>query len=205
MAKFITFDGIDGSGKSTQIEMLADYLKQKGQEIYITREIGGCEIAEDIRDLLLDPQKNITPLSEMLMVFAARAEHLEKVIKPKIKQGTWVICSRFTDATLAYQGYGRNILLDKIKQLADIVHKDFNPDISFFLDLDVKKAAKRRDKRGEFVDRFELEHISFMQKVRDGYLQIAKDDTANRCVLISADQPLEEIFQQIKSQIDNLL
>ncbi len=202
--KFIVFDGIDGSGKSTQIDSLAHYLRAKGKKVYVTREPGGTEVSEKIRDLLLSVSNDISEDTELLLMFAARAQHIEKVLRPKKDRGDWIICSRFTDATIAYQGYGRGISLARIKQIADIVHPDFNPDLSIFLDLDVHQAAERRNSRGEYIDRIEKEHISFMQKVRDGYLEIASKDKDNKKV-INGSLLKDDITDSIASLVEEKL
>ncbi len=200
--KFITFDGIDGAGKTTQINLLAEKLRQQGKTVYITREPGGTELSEKIRGLLLCSNNKMSPITELLLVFAARAEHVETVLRPKVVKGEWIICSRFSDATMAYQGYGRDLDLEKVKIIANVVHSDFNPDLSLFLDLSAEIAAKRRIKRGEASDRFEDENISFMKKVRNGYLDIAQKDP-KRCKLIDAtdtvDKMAENIWQAVQS------
>lgn len=198
--KFITFDGIDGAGKTTQIERLADYLRQQGKTVYITREPGGTVLAEKIRNLLLDKENEMHSLTELLLMFASRAEHIEAILRPKIQAGEWIICSRFTDATMAYQGYARGQDLQKIQAIANVVHSDFNPDISFFLDLPAELAAQRRDTRGEDDDRFEAEAITFMQKVRNAYLNIAKQEP-NRCKVIDATRNVDEMARQIRELI----
>lgn len=202
--KFITFDGIDGAGKTTQIERLAEYLQRAGKSVYLTREPGGTELSEKIRSLLLATDHHMQPVTELLLMFAARAEHIEAILRPKIIAGEWVICSRFTDATLAYQGYARGVDLQKIQTIASVVHHDFNPNISLFLDLPVEIAANRRAKRGEAVDRFEAETLAFMQAVRKGYLAIAANQP-NRCKVIDATQPIETIQHNIKQAVTCLL
>lgn len=198
--KFITFDGIDGAGKSTQIIQLADRLRAQGKSVHVTREPGGTYLAEKIRELLLDKTHTMHSLTELLLMFAARAEHIETVLRPKIKAGEWVICSRFTDATLAYQGYARGVDLEKIHTIANIVHADFTPDISFFLDLPADIAAERRNRRGEADDRIEAEALAFMNSVREGYLAIASAEPA-RCKIINALQSVEEMAQEIQTNI----
>ncbi len=200
---FITFDGIDGAGKTTQINLLAEKLRQQGKTVYITREPGGTELSEKIRELLLATHHNMSAITELLLMFAARAEHIAAVLRPKIEAGEWVICSRFTDATMAYQGYARGLELAKIQMIADVVHSDFNPDMSLFLDLPAEIAAQRRVERGEMVDRFEAEDIAFMKAVRQGYLSIAKQFPI-RCRVIDATQSVEEMATAISRQIQSL-
>ncbi len=198
--EFITFDGIDGAGKTTQINLLAEKLRRQGKTVHITREPGGTELSEKIRELLLSTDNNMSATTELLLMFAARAEHIAAVLKPKIESGEWVICSRFTDATMAYQGYARGLDLAKIQTIADVVHGDFNPDISLFLDLPAEVAAQRRIGRGEPVDRFEAEDIAFMKAVRQGYLDIAKQSPL-RCRVIDATQSAEEMAAVIEQQV----
>ncbi|PIE39912.1 MAG: dTMP kinase [Gammaproteobacteria bacterium] len=197
---FITFDGIDGAGKTTQIKMLAKFLGDQGKTVHMTREPGGTALSEKIRELLLAPRQSMSPTTELLLMFAARAEHIEKVLKPKVHAGEWVICSRFTDATLAYQGYARGVDLHKIQMLAEVVHGDFQPHISFFLDLPATLAAERRAGRGESVDRFEAEALSFMQAVREGYFSIAEAEP-ERCQVIDATQTIAQIQTAIQAVI----
>lgn len=200
LGTFITLDGIDGAGKTTQIEALADFLRAQGKTVYVTREPGGTALSEKIRELLLSTQQTMAAITELLLMFAARAEHIETVLKPKIYAGEWVVCSRFTDATLAYQGYARGVDLAKIQTIADVVHGDCYPDISFFLDLPAALAAQRRLGRGEVVDRFEAEALSFMQAVREGYLAIARDNPS-RCKVIDATQSVMQMQADIQRHL----
>lgn len=202
--KFITFDGIDGAGKTTQIQQLADFLRVRGYAVHVTREPGGTALSEQIRHLLLATDNNMAAITELLLMFAARAEHIAAVLRPKINAGEWVICSRFSDATLAYQGYARGVDIDKIRTIAKVVHEDFNPDISFFLDLPAELAARRRSVRGEAVDRFEAEDLDFMKAVRKGYLDIAKNEP-QRCKIIDATQSKQAITAVICHTIERLM
>lgn len=201
--QFITFDGIDGAGKTTQINRLAEQLRKAGKTVYITREPGGTALSEKIRELLLSTENRMSPTTELLLMFAARAEHIEAVLRPKVENGEWVICSRFSDATMAYQGYARGVNLDKIKTIAEVVHGDFNPDLSLFLDLPAEVAAARRIERGEAVDRFEAEDIAFMKAVRQGYLSIAKEQP-KRCKVIDATENIEQMAKAIWQAVSNL-
>lgn len=201
--QFITFDGIDGAGKTTQINRLAEQLRNVGKTVYITREPGGTALSEKIRELLLSTENRMSPTTELLLMFAARAEHIEAVLRPKVENGEWVICSRFSDATMAYQGYARGVNLDKIKTIAEVVHGDFNPDLSLFLDLPAEVAAARRIERGEAVDRFEAEDIAFMKAVRQGYLSIAKEQP-KRCKVIDATENIEQMAKAIWQVVSNL-
>lgn len=201
--QFITFDGIDGAGKTTQINRLAEQLRKVGKTVYITREPGGTALSEKIRELLLSTENRMSPTTELLLMFAARAEHIEAVLRPKVENGEWVICSRFSDATMAYQGYARGVNLDKIKTIAEVVHGDFNPDLSLFLDLPAEVAAARRIERGEAVDRFEAEDIAFMKAVRQGYLSIAKAQP-KRCKVIDATENIEQMAKAIWQAVSTL-
>lgn len=201
--RFITFDGIDGAGKTTQIHRLANYLREQGKRVYLTREPGGTALSETIRELLLSRQQTMAATTELLLMFAARAEHVEQVMRPKVLAGEWVICSRFTDATLAYQGYGRGVDLAKIHAVANVVHGDFDPHLSLFLDLPAELAARRRQQRGEAVDRFEAEDIAFMKAVRQGYLAIAQK-APKRCRIIDATQSIDAMATLIQQQVSRL-
>lgn len=201
--QFITFDGIDGAGKTTQIERLADYLREQGKTVHVTREPGGTTLSEKIRELLLSTDNTMAATTELLLMFAARAEHVEAVLRPTIARGDWVICSRFTDATLAYQGYARGVDLAKIQAVANVVHGDFNPDLSLFLDLPAELAAQRRHGRGEAVDRIEGEDIAFMQAVRQGFLGIAETDPV-RCKIIDATQSIEAMAADVQNHVNTL-
>lgn len=201
--KFITFDGIDGAGKTTQIELLASWLRDQGKTVYVTREPGGTPLSEKIRELLLHKENHMHALTELLLMFASRAEHIESILRPKVEAGEWIICSRFTDATVAYQGYARGQNLTTIQSIAEIVHGDFHPDLSFFLDLPAEMAAQRRTKRGEIADRFETEAITFMKAVRNGYLSIAEREP-ERCKVIDAQQTIDTIAHHIQRAASQL-
>lgn len=196
MALFITFEGIDGAGKSTQIDRLANAMSAQGQDVVITREPGGTPLAESLRELVLHSNEPICPDSETLMMFAARAQHLHNVILPALEQGKTVICSRFSDATLTYQGYGRGIDLARIQSMIDWTHATTQPDLTFILDLDPETAFTRRMQRDAQSDRFEREHIDFMHRVRDGYVTIANANS-ERCYLIDASQAVDTIAEDI--------
>ncbi|MGN1090987.1 MAG: dTMP kinase [Alphaproteobacteria bacterium] len=199
MAKFITLEGGEGSGKSTQIRMLADYLTQKGIDFIKTREPGGSDDAEEIRNVILSGSKDKwDSVSETLLFSAARRNHLTKLIFPALKEGKWVICDRFADSTMAYQGYGRaDGLLQKkdIEAVYHLVAGDFKPDLTFILDIDPKDGLKRALARGE-NNRMEDMDLSFHENLRNAFLDIAKQEP-ERCVIIDASKTPNEVHKQI--------
>ena len=201
--KFITIDGLEGAGKSTQIDFIKKYLSDRNRDVFLTREPGGTDLGERLRALLLD--KNIdamNPDTELLLMFAARNEHVKKVIVPKLEQGVWVISDRFTDASYAYQGGGRGIPLERIGELEQWTLQDFVPDMTFLLDLDVELGLSRVEKRGE-KDRFEEEHKDFFNKVREIFSNRASK-YPKRIKLIDASKNIDETSSQIKKILDFL-
>ncbi|MEX0965018.1 MAG: dTMP kinase [Pseudohongiellaceae bacterium] len=189
---FLTLEGAEGVGKSTNIEFITEYLESKSIEYVLTREPGGTLLAEKIRDLLLDMhEEDMSELTELLLVFAARAQHIDKVIEPALAQGKWVVCDRFTDATFAYQGAGRGQSVQKIELLQSMVQDTLRPDLTIILDLDPQIGMDRANKRGE-LDRFEKEQQSFFRLVRQAYLDIAKAEP-ERCRVIDASKPLDQV------------
>lgn len=201
---FITMEGIEGVGKSTNIGTITAYLDEKGIEYIVTREPGGTALAEKIRDLLLEVDAEpVTELTELLLVFAARAQHIETLIKPALKNGKWVICDRFTDATFAYQGGGRGLDSNKIRQLQSMVQDELRPDLTIILDLDPETGMMRARKRGS-LDRFELEELEFFARVRQVYLDIAAAEPG-RCVTIDASQPLETVKSNLLRLLEQRL
>ena len=202
---FITIEGIEGVGKSTSINTIKGYLTQKKIDFIITREPGGTLLAEKIRDLLLEVNNDekLSELSELLLIFASRAQHLEKLIKPALTKGKWVICDRFTDATYAYQGEGRGLDWGKISQLEELVQEHLRPDLTIILDLDPRLGLERAKGRGE-LDRFEQEKMEFFTKVRTAYLKIAAADP-ERCIVIDASSELAEVSELLLNALDNKL
>ena len=189
---FLTLEGSEGVGKSTNIEHITQYLERRGIEYVLTREPGGTALAEKIRDLLLAVHEEpMSELTELLLVFAARAQHLDKVIQPALSKGKWVVCDRFTDATFAYQGAGRGLSTETIGQLQLLVQGELRPDLTLILDLDPEIGLARASNRGE-LDRFELEQQSFFRHVRQGYLDIAQAEP-ERCKVIDASKPLTDV------------
>lgn len=202
--KFITVEGIEGVGKTTNIEFIHHWLSDKGKDVVVTREPGGTVLGEAIRELLLDPNfKGMDAMCELQLMFAARAEHLAQVVMPAIEKGQWVLCDRFTDATYAYQGGGRGLDTQKIAELEQCVQGDFRPDLTLLLDVPVEIGLARAGKRGA-LDRFEQEQHDFFQRVRDAYLEIARKDAA-RCRLIDASLALEEVQQQLGHVLQEML
>ncbi len=198
MSQFITIEGGEGAGKTTNIHFIVDYLQQAGKDLVITREPGGTEIGERLRALLLDPDnKIIDSRTELLLMFAARAQHIAEVIKPALAQGKWVICDRFTDATYAYQGAGRKISRADIAILEQWVQADLRPDITILLDVPVDIGLQRVNLRAD-QDRFEQEKLQFFDSVREAYLSMAKAEP-KRFRVIDASKPLAEVQASLQA------
>lgn len=200
---FITFEGIEGSGKTTQIVLLANHLKSHGIKIVLTREPGGTMIGDQIRKILLDPaNKALDPSAELLLYAASRAQHLSEVILPALAAGTIVLCDRFSDATLAYQGYGRGLDMNMIRELDRIVTAGMRPDITVLLDINaatgLARARGRNNSRGlEGEARFENEEIAFHERVRQGYLTLAKQEP-ERIRVVDASPSPDRIEMEIR-------
>ena len=209
MFLFITFEGVEGSGKTTQIQRLKKYLAQKGIPCKVTREPGGSSIGEKIRKILLNPDhREMTPMTELLLYEAARAQHVREVIKPFLEKEGVVLCDRFSDATLAYQGYGRRIDLKWIERLNHLSSRGIRPDVTFLLDcpsdVGLKRAIQRnRALKQEREERFEREEIQFHRRVRKGYLAIARKEP-HRVKVIDTRQGEEKVFEKIQKIVDNL-
>lgn len=194
---FITLEGGEGSGKSTQIRILAENLRKRGQNVVTTREPGGTPEVEKIRELLVMRDGGVwTPVAEILLLFAARQMHVENLIKPALAAGKIVISDRFTDSTRAYQGYGHRESLETLEKINMLAIEGFSPDLTFILDIPVElgleRAGKRLKKDGSNEDRFEKLDISFHERLRRGYLEIARQNPV-RCVVVDAGQPVEKI------------
>jgi dTMP kinase len=203
--KFISIEGIEGAGKSTQLTFIENYLKQQGINVVVTREPGGTGLGEQIRELLLTPREDGMAVdTELLLMFAARAEHLEQVIKPAIQRGDWVLSDRFVDATFAYQGGGRGIAVERIEQISAWTLKDVKTDISFLFDLPVEVGQQRVIARKGMIDRFEQEKTDFFQKIRDCYLQRSQQEP-NRIKVIDASKSITDIELQLKTLLDKLI
>ena len=195
--RFITLEGGEGVGKSSNMAFIVDLLTEAGVDFIQTREPGGTPLAEEIRQLLLTPRdEHMDELSELLLVFAARAQHLARTIRPALAAGTWVLCDRFTDATVAYQGAVRGLSLSAIAQLRALVHRDLQPDMTLLLDAPVEIGMSRASERGE-LDRFEQEQMSFFERVRQGYIDQAQADP-DRYRIIDASQSLSDVQADIR-------
>lgn len=200
--KFITFEGSEGSGKSTQINLLCDYLKKHKKSVLFVREPGGVRISEKIRDILLDVKnKEMNQECEMLLYMSARAQLVEEVIIPALKKGKVVICDRFLDSTVVYQGYGHKMDVNFIKKVGRFVTQGFAPDLTFLFDIDAQKGLNRI-KRSK--DRIENRAIAYHKRVRAGYLDIAKKEP-KRIKVIKSDQSIEDIHVQVQKYTDRLL
>lgn len=181
--RFITLEGIEGVGKSTNLAFVADYLRHTGKHVVVTREPGGVPVAERIRELILAPSdSSVPPMTELLLMFAARAAHLSELILPELRQGHWVVCDRFTDASYAYQGAGRGLGDEAIKSLEYLVQRGFQPDLTLLLDADWETTRRRCDRRG-VRDRFEQEDREFFERVRAAYLGRARLEPRRFCVV----------------------
>ncbi len=200
---FLTFEGGEGMGKSTQIAVVDKFLRVAGEQVVFTREPGGTPLGERIRELLLDREGGMQRESELLLMFAARAEHLAQVVVPALAAGKWVICDRFTDASYAYQGGGRGLSDMRIKILEDWVQDGLKPDLTILLDGSISVGMERVGRRGE-RDRFEQEARGFFQRVRDSYLQRARREP-NRFVVLDATAPKEKVSAAIVAKLEALL
>ena len=196
--KFITVEGIEGVGKSTNIDTLVQRIEAAGHKVLTTREPGGTPFAEDIREILMNRSDEPVPeIAELLLMFAARSFNVNNVILPALEAGTWVVCDRFTDSTRAYQGGGRGLPMETINCVADWVHGDTWPDLTILLDAPVEVGMERAGNRSE-PDRFEQERHEFFQRVRECYLQIAASEP-NRFVVIDTTRTIEEVREEISA------
>lgn len=196
---FLSVEGSEGSGKSTNIRYLSEQLESKGIPLLLTREPGGTSMGEKLREILLSPDEKICDKAELMLMFAARAQHVETVIKPALNKGIWVLCDRFTDATFAYQGGGRGIDVDSIRELENWTLGNFQPDHTFLLDVPVETGMQRVRERGE-LDRFEQEKMAFFERVRASYLLLAEQHTA-RISTINASVSLEQVQAQLEEKL----
>lgn len=204
LGRFITIEGIEGAGKSTQLDTVRRRLDEAGIGVVVTREPGGTPIGEAVRGLLLDPEnRGMDPDTELLLMFAARAEHVSKVIRPALEAGRWVLSDRFTDATFAYQGGGRGVAAERIAALETWVQGDLRPDLTLLLDLPVEAGLARIAGRGH-PDRFEREERAFFQRIRDNYLVRARAEP-ERFHRIDAAAPVEEVSAAVRAAVETLL
>ncbi len=193
MNKFITFEGVDGAGKSTHLAWFSDALSQRGLDVVVTREPGGTALGEQLRTILLNQPMSIG--TEAMLMFAARLEHIEQVIKPALQAGKWVISDRFSDASFAYQGGGRGMGWNKLTQLEQWVHADLQPDLTLIFDVPVE-VARQRLANNVTLDRFEQEQSDFFERVRAGYHKRVQQNP-QRYAVIDAAQSLEQVQQQL--------
>jgi dTMP kinase len=203
--RFITLEGIEGAGKSTVAQQACEWLAARGITARVTREPGGTPLAERVRKIVLERgTEAVAPRAETLLMFAARSIHVENLIRPALARGEWVICDRFTDATRAYQGYGRGIDAAWIEQLAAAVHGDLQPDRTLLLDLPVEVGLSRaRGRSGMAADRFEAEAVEFFERVRQGYLRIARHEP-ERVRVIDAAGALPAVIDQVTRALESL-
>lgn len=203
--RFITFEGGEGAGKSTQVRLLADALGKMGIPVVVTREPGGSTGAEQIRRLLVegDPGR-WDSMTEALLHFAARRDHVVRTVWPALAEGRWVLCDRFADSTLAYQGYGHGLPQHSIEQLYDMTLGMFAPHLTVILDLPVETGLRRAGERADTENRYERMGTSFHQKLRHGFLEIARHHP-DRCVVVAADAPVETVARDILRAVDQRL
>lgn len=204
MTQFITFEGTEGCGKSTQIRLLADHLSQRGYRVCTTREPGGCRISDDIRRILLDPaSEGMNPVTELMLYAAARAQHVAEVIRPAMKRGEIVLCDRFADATLTYQGYGRELDIEQIRSLNRMATDGLTPDLTILLDIPLETGLERAVDRNSLDNnsegRFEQEELAFHQRVRNGYLDLASKEERFR--VVSAEGSIDDVAERIRHAV----
>jgi dTMP kinase len=199
-AKFITFEGVDGAGKSTHLEWVANQLRYRGIELLVTREPGGTPLGEQLRNILLHHPMHAE--TEAMLMFAARREHVETVIKPALQRGTWVISDRFSDASFAYQGGGRGVPLEKLEQLERWTHADLQPDLTFLFDIPIE-VARQRLANNVSLDRFEQEQGAFFERVRQAYLARAAK-SPSRFAIIRAEKTPQEVQDSLSVVLSTL-
>ncbi len=197
---FITFEGADGCGKTTQIELLNKYLKEKGRRTLLTREPGAKGLGVKLREILLNYDGEVSPQCESFLFLADRAQHVDCIIKPALKEGIVILCDRHTDSTVAYQGYGRGLDLDRINMLNDIATGGLKPDLTIVFDVDVETSMTRV---GKEKDRMESSGVDFFNKVREGYLEIAKKEP-NRVKVIDSSDTIENIHKKVVELVEKL-
>ena len=205
---FITFEGPEGSGKTTQVRRLAEHLRSRGQDIVATKEPGGTPLADRIRAILLHPDSAMDPLTELLLYAASRRQHVIEVIRPALRRGATVLCDRFTDATLAYQGFGRLLDLDRLRALNDWATGGLRPDLTILYDVDEQTGLKRAHARIAATDntegRFEAEDVRFHRRVREGYLSLAVAEP-ERFVVVDASGSVDDVFERTRAILEKRL
>jgi len=202
--KFISFEGGDGAGKSTQLTLLSGDLEALGRRVILTREPGGTRLSEQIRSWVLHESDALCKQAELLLIFAARAQHISEVIRPALLRGDWVLCDRFTDASYAYQGGGRGIPVGFIQQIEAVSTEGMRPDLTLLLDLPVIQGIERSVGRGQGSDRFEEQDLEFKQRVRQAYLD-RQSDEPDRIRMIDATKSVESVHTQIWDLVSNLI
>ena len=200
MSKFITFEGVDGAGKSTHLHWFAEALRQRGVDVVVTREPGGTPLGEQLREILLNQPMGIG--TEAMLMFAARLEHVEQVIRPALLAGKWVISDRFSDASFAYQGGGRGLDWSKLEQLEQWVHGDLQPDLTLFFDVPVEVARQRLSANAS-LDRFEQEQADFFERVRAGYHKRIRQNP-QRYAVIDGAQSMDDVKQQLEGIVSSI-
>ncbi|MGE5329361.1 MAG: dTMP kinase [Deltaproteobacteria bacterium] len=201
---FITAEGLDGCGKTTQLSNIASYFEQNGREVILTREPGGTKLGEKIRELLLDVDNmGMNSVAELMLYAAARAQIVSELIVPAVNQGKIVICDRFLDSSIAYQAYGRRLGVETVEGINAYALQGCKPDITFFFDISPQEIAKRKTRK-EKLDRVELENIDFHERVYNGYLELAKAQR-ERIVVIDSRRGIGEVFEDVKSYLSSLL
>lgn len=196
--RFITLEGVDGAGKSTHVAWIAERLRARGHKVLVTREPGGTPLAERLRELVLS--EPMGPISETMLLFAARADHVQREIAPALEAGTWVLCDRFTDATFAYQGGGKGVAEELIAHLAQVSHNGLLPDLTLVFDCPYDVSRERLHRTGREPDRFEREDRAFFERVRQTYLALARTDP-ERIRIINAAGSVEEIKKSVEEEI----
>jgi dTMP kinase len=200
--RFITMEGLDGAGKTTQLELAAEFLKGRGVPLRVTREPGGTDLGEALRALLLDARQTYAPETETLLMFAARREHIDKVIAPALAAGTWVLCDRFSDASFAYQGGGSGVDWAKLESLEAWVHADVQPDLTLYFDVS-PETGRSRAGAIKTPDRFEQERADFHARVRAAYLRRAEEHRA-RMRVVDANGGVAEVAEAVRAILDDL-
>ena len=199
--RFITLEGVDGAGKSTHVAWIAERLRARGHAVLVTREPGGTPLSERLRELVLT--EPMDPIAETMLLFAARADHVQRVIDPALRAGTWVLCDRFTDATFAYQGGGKGVAAELIAHLAQVSHDGLLPDRTLVFDCPYEVSRERLEQTGRVPDRFERENREFFERVRQEYLGLARSDP-ERIRVVDASRSLDDIKKVIEEEISTL-